>query len=157
MHALYVETQPPAVGADIAVRLTRHLCVRQLNQHGIFSGPVAVVAQDPPKLLKQTQTQWLRLMRRAQRARRETTDPRYLIAFADLITMLQCARFTTVVAPEDEQQHNITFATASDYSAQPPFCKTIYITYHIPTEQLHQITAWMPRQAMVVIFADSLS
>jgi hypothetical protein len=155
MHALYVEVQPPATGTDIAVRLTRHLCIRQLNllhQYQGWRGPVAVVAQDPSELLKQTQKQWTRLTHRAQTARSNTSDAHYLLAFADVITMLQCVHFTTNIQPDDEQQHNVTFATASQYSAQPPFCKVMYVTYQIPTEQLHQITAWMPRLGVVVVF-----
>lgn len=167
MHALFVEAQPPAVGTDIAVRLTRHLCVRQLALAGPLQqtdyakpdhqlqgwrGPVAVVAKDPPTLLQQTQTQWTRLIRRAQTARRDVCDTRYLVAFTDLIASMQSVHFTTNIQPDDEQQYNVTFATASQYSAQPPFCQVMYVTYKIPTQQLHQITAWMARMSLVVAF-----
>jgi hypothetical protein len=157
MHALYVESQPSAVGTDIAVRLTRHLCVRQLSlqdhpQSTGWRGPVAVVAQDPLRLLKQTQKQWSRLRHHAQHACSDTNDTRYLVAFTNLIAMMQSVYFTTNIMPEDERQYNVTFATAGDYSTEPPFCRIMYVTYAVPAEQLHQITAWMPRHAIVVIF-----
>jgi len=58
--------------------------------------------------------------------------------------------FTTKL--HDMLDADVTFATAEDFVRLAPTCRTIYITYNFEREKLHMLTAWMPRNAVVVIY-----
>jgi hypothetical protein len=64
---------------------------------------------------------------------------------------MQSLSFTSK-APDDQLEADITFATADEFVHVPPVCRSVYITYDFEREKLHMLTAWMPRDNLVVIY-----
>jgi hypothetical protein len=58
----------------------------------------------------------------------------------------------TCKPPDDLLEADITFASADDFVRVPPVCRCVYVTYGFEREKLHMLTAWMPRNSLVVIY-----
>ncbi|HET8670669.1 MAG TPA: hypothetical protein VFM05_08615 [Candidatus Saccharimonadales bacterium] len=144
MHGIFVEKHT-LHGRSLSWQLARHIC-----SHG-QQGKIAVVADKPDALLAATRRQWLKLLRQAQNERSGTLNA----ARADLLTgqilRMQGVSFTSK-APDDVLEADITFAVADDFVRIPPVCRCVYVTYTFEREKLHMLTAWMPRNSLVVIY-----
>jgi hypothetical protein len=144
MHSLFVEKQ------SLNSRpLSQHLALH-IREHAP-QGKVAVVADRPAELLAATRKQWFKVIRQVQRERASTLNGVRIAELMRQITWMQELAFTSK-APEDQLEADITFATADDFVRIPPVCRCIYVTYTFEREKLHMLTAWMPRNSLVVIY-----
>jgi len=144
MQGLCVE-RVQALDQPLSRHLARHIC-----SHG-QQGEVAIVADKPDALLAATRKQWLKLIRQAENDRSSTLNPVRADMLTQQILWMQGLSFTSK-PPDDQLEADITFATADDFMRIPPVCRHIYITYDFEREKLHMLTAWMPRNSLVVIY-----
>lgn len=125
--------------------LARHIC-----SHG-YQGKIAVVADKPGALLSATRKQWSKLTRQAQNERSGTVNPARVYLLTQQLLWMQGLTFTSK-APDDLLEADVTFATADDLVRVPPVCRCVYVTYAFEREKLHILTAWMPRNSLVVVY-----
>lgn len=144
MYGLFVK-KLPLEGKSISWHIARDICSHGLN------GKVAVVTDRPEALLSTTRKQWFKLLRHTQNERSSTLNPTRIDILKGKILWMQGLSFTCR-PPDDLLEANITFATADDFARVPPVCGCVYVTYNFEREKLHMLTAWMPRNAMVVIY-----
>lgn len=102
-------------------------------------------------LLSATRKQWLKLLRRVENERSSTLNPAREHILTEQILWMQGLSFTSK-APSDMLEADITFATAEDFVRVPPICRCVYVTYSFDREKLHMLTAWMPRNSLVVVY-----
>ena len=114
-------------------------------------GKIAIVADKPNALLSATRKQWLRLIRQTQNERSATVNPTRANLLTQQLLWMQSLSFTSK-PPNDILEADITFATADDFVRVPPVCRCIYVTYSFEREKLHMLTAWMPRNSLVVVY-----
>lgn len=110
------------------------------------------MADKPKELLSATRKQWLRLIRLAEKERSSTINSTRVDLLTQQILWMQGTSFTSK-APDDILEADITFAAADDFVRIPPICRCAYITYAFEREKLHMLTAWMPRNSLVVLYA----
>ncbi|HLZ15096.1 MAG TPA: hypothetical protein VKQ34_03830 [Candidatus Saccharimonadales bacterium] len=144
MHGLFVEKHS-IKEEPLSWWLARHIC-----SHGQV-GKIAVMTDRPEALLSTTRKQWLRLLRQAQNELSATLNPVRIDALTGQILWMQGLSFTCK-PPDDLLEADITFATADDFVRVPPVCRCIYVTYQFEREKLHMLTAWMPRNSLVVVY-----
>ena len=143
MHGLFIEKYS-LEGKPLSLRLARHICA-----HGQI-GKIAVVTDRPDALLAATRKQWCLLLRRNVNERSSTLNDSRISTLAERILWMQNLSFTSK-PPNDLLEADVTFATADDFVRIPPVCGCIYVTYDFEREKLHMLTAWMPRNSLVVI------
>lgn len=143
MYGLFIEKYS-LEGKPLSLRLARHICA-----HGQI-GKIAVVTDKPDALLAATRKQWRLLLRRNINERSSTLNHSRISALAERILWMQNLSFTGK-PPDDLLEADVTFATADDFVRIPPVCGCIYVTYDFEREKLHMLTAWMPRNSLVVI------
>jgi hypothetical protein len=71
------------------------------------------------------------------------------------LARMQTVTFSATV-PEgigDALLAHVTFMDADQCTRFAPICRTMYVTYTFPREQLHMMTSWMPRNGLVVLYA----
>lgn len=124
--------------------LAQHLCGR------INVGPVAIIAENPTATLSALRKQWLRLIRLAQKERSSTLNARKIVALLEQIRRMQAVTFSADYVPELYPQPDVVIATAKQFLAWAPECKTLYALCDVKPEHLYQITAWMQKGALVV-------
>jgi len=144
MHGLYTERLSPE-DKPLSWKLARHIC-----SHGA-RGRIVVVTDMPTTLLSATRKQWFKLQRQAQNEQSSTLNPTRENMLSDRILWMQTVSFTSK-PPDDLLKADITFATADDFVRVPPVCSCVYITYDFDREKLHMLTAWLPRNALVVMY-----
>lgn len=144
MHNLFIEKHN-LQGKPLSWHLARHIC-----SHGP-QGKIAVVTNKPDALLAATRKQWFKLIRQTQNERSSTINPGRAELLTHQILWMQSLTFTSR-APDDQLAADITFATADDFVRVPPICRCVYVTYAFEREKLHMLTAWMPRNSLVVIY-----
>jgi len=144
MHGLFIE-KLSLESKPISWHIARHICSHGLN------GKIAVVTDKPEALLSATRKQWFRLLRQVQKERSGTLNPTRMDILKGQILWMQGLSFTCK-RPDDLLEADITFATADDFVRVPPVCACVYVTYNFEREKLHMLTAWMPRNAVVVIY-----
>jgi hypothetical protein len=144
MHNLFIEKHS-LDNRPLSQHLARHIC-----SHG-QQGKIAVVADKPDALLAATRKQWLKLIRQAGNERSGTLNPARAELLTQQILWMQDLTFMSK-APDDQLEADITFATADDFVRVPPVCRCVYVTYTFEREKLHMLTAWMPRNSLVVIY-----
>ncbi len=144
MHELIIEKQSRE-GKPLSWCLARHICA-----HGM-QGKIAVVTERPEVLLSATRKQWSKLIRQAKNERSSTFNPIRIEALTERILWMQGLTFTSK-APEDLLEADVTFAVPADFVRVPPVCRCVYITYLFEREKLHMLTAWMPRNGLVVVY-----
>ena len=114
-------------------------------------GRMAVVAQRPDELLGEIKKSWNALKRETRREIDQTKDAsRKAKLINELAYMPQCT-FTSA-PPIEESYEKVQVATVEQFLEWAPGCQTIFVTYPVTKEQLHQITAWMPPYGLVVIY-----
>jgi hypothetical protein len=144
MHQLFIEKHP-LEGKPLSWHLARHICA-----HGP-QGKIAVVTDKPEALLSATRKQWSRLFRQTQNERSSTLNSIRIDMLTGQVLWMQGLTFTSK-APVDLLEADITFATADDFVRVPPVCRCVYVTYAFEREKLHMLTAWMPRNCLVVVY-----
>lgn len=145
MHQLYVEKRDLDGHGSVSWDIAHHMYGRQLN------GKIAVVAKEPFVLLRTVRKQWLRVVRQVQKERSSTLDVTRILELTHQISYMQHLRFTHK-PPHDLLEADVTFATAEEFVHVPPICHTIYVTYDVEREKLHMMTAWMPKNSVVVLY-----
>jgi len=144
MHGLFVEKHS-LDDKPLSWQLARHICA-----HGP-QGKIAVVTDRPEALLSATRKQWSMLLRQTENDRSSTLNPTRIDMLIGQILWLQGLTFTSKV-PDDLLEADITFATADNFVRVPPVCRCVYVTYDFEREKLHMLTAWMPRNSLVVMY-----
>jgi hypothetical protein len=144
MHDLFVEKHSFG-GRPLSWHLARHI-----YSHGP-QGKIAVVTDSPEALLAATRKQWHKLLRQTQNERSSTLNPTRIDMLTGQILWMQGLSFTSK-APDDLLEADITFATVDDFVHVPPVCQCIYVTYNFEREKLYMLTAWMPRNSLVVVY-----
>lgn len=117
----------------------------------VSQGKIAIVTDNPSSLLASTRKQWIKLIQQVQRKRSATLGISHIAGLVAQIDWMQNITFTAKM-PSDFLDADVTFATADDFVRIPPTCNSIFITYSFEREKLHMLTAWMPRNAVVVIY-----
>lgn len=144
MHGLFVEKH--SLGdRPLSWQLAHHICA-----HGP-QGKVAIVTDRPEALLSATRKQWSKLLRQSQNERSGTLNPNRVDVLTGQILWMRELSFTSR-PPDDVLEADVTFATADDFVCVPPVCRSVYVTYAFEREKLHMLTAWMPRNSLVVIY-----
>lgn len=144
MHDLFVEKRS-LKGKPISWHIARHI-----SSHGL-NGKIAVVTDKPEALLSATRKQWLKLLHQTQNERASTLNAARLDMLTGQMLWMQGLSFTCK-RPDDLLEADVTFATADDFVRVPPVCPCIYVTYGFEREKLHMLTAWMPRNGLVIIY-----
>ena len=144
MHDLFVERHS-LEGRPLSWHLARHI-----SAHGP-QGKIAVATDKPETLLSATRKQWSKLLRQIQNERSGTLNPARVDMLMGQILWMQGLSFTSK-APDDLLEADVTFATADDFVSVPPVCHCVYVTYAFEREKLHMLTAWMPRNSLVVMY-----
>src|SRR2546430_9590309 len=144
MYGLFVEKHT-LEGRPLSWHIARHIC-----SHG-SCGKIAVVTDSPEALLAATRKQWLKLLRRTQSERSSTLNPTRIDTLTGQILWMQGLSFTSK-APDDLLEADVTFATADDFVHAPPVCQCVYVTYNFEREKLYMLTAWMPRNSVLVLY-----
>jgi len=144
MHQLTIE-QRAQTGSGISGDLAKHLYGRMLR------GKVVVVCERPAGCMSATRKQWLRVCRQVQRERASTLNSTHLLELINALSRMHSLRFSAK-PPGEELNADVSFATPGQLLAWAPACHTMYVTCGVTTEKLHLITAWMPKDGLVVIY-----
>lgn len=120
--------------------IARHMYTR------MWSGKVVVVADNPASFLSSLRKQWLKLNRKVQNERARTLNAARTAELSNTIAMMQSLRFTTKWPP-DLELADVYIATTGQLLQWAPECRVLYVTCPVTLEQLHLITAWMPKGA----------
>ena len=115
------------------------------------SGKIAVVTDEPDALLAATHKQWIKLLRQAQDERSVVLNPAQVDTLTRRIIWMQGLSFTCKL-PDDLLEADVTFGTVDDFIRVAPVCTCAYITYSFEREKIYMVTAWMPRDSLVVIY-----
>lgn len=144
MYQLFVEERPQS-GGGMSGDLAKHLSGR------ILRGKVVIVCDNPQALMSAVRKQWLKICRQVQRERASTLDTTKVLELVDMLGRMEALRFSAK-PPSEEIEADVSFATVEQLLAWAPMCHTLYVTLEINTEQLHLITAWMPKGGLVVTY-----
>lgn len=145
MHGLIREEY--SFGANPRTRdLARHLYTR------MNCGKVVIVAANPNALLPALRKQWLKLYRKVHKESASTLNATRMRELNEVITRMQTLQFATKWPPDGYDPADVYIATTDELLrwAPEPSCRTLYVTCEITMEQLHLVTAWMPRGGLVV-------
>jgi len=145
MHQLFIEQRPQS-GNGISGDLAKHLYGRLLR------GKVVVVCDNPRAFMSATRKQWLKIYRQVHREQASTLDATKILELTHLLGRILNLRFSAK-PPIEEVDADVSFATTEQLLAWAPVCHTLYVTCHIEKEQLHLVTAWMPRGGLVVTYS----
>lgn len=152
MHArlseLYREKRRAATHAELARDIA---CC--LYEHRTKS---AVVTGRPLMLLAIASKQWKRMERRLRKERASTLDIQKGQELTREIAWMQTRKFSTNANPEALEllEADVIFATIEELLHFAPECQALYATCPITKEQLHMITAWMPRSGRIIIYEN---
>jgi len=135
-------------GANPSVKdIARHLYTR------MYGGKVVIVAERPAALIGPLRKQWLKLMRSVQKERARTLDAARIQELASRVARMQAMKFTASWLTNDtylDDSYDIYIATAEQLLLWAPECRTLYVTCDIEREELHRVTAFMPRGSLIV-------
>lgn len=123
--------------------LARHLFTR------MSCGKVVIVAEKPETMKPALRRQWVKLARKVQRERSSTLNATRVLRLSDMAARMQTMRFTTQWP--DDYQADVFIVTVDQLLSWAPDCRTMYVTCNIQLEQLHLITAMMPKGGLVVL------
>ena len=144
MHQLFIEQRPQS-GGGISGDLAKHLYGRLLR------GKIVVVCDHPQPFMSAVRKQWLKVYRQVQREQASTLDATKVLELSHLLVRMQGMRFSAK-SPIEELDSDVSFAITQQLLAWAPACHTMYVTCEITKEQLHMVTAWMPRNGVVVLY-----
>lgn len=143
MHGLIREEHVIKNGMG-AKFVAQHLAVRTRY------GKAVVIAAKPHSIISAVRKQWLILVRKKQKERASTLNSTRKQQLMEDITYMNGRRFT-LKYPPDDYTGDIYVATPEAALLWPPGCQTIYILPELEAEQLHMVTAWMSKNALVVV------
>lgn len=121
----------------------------------MFCGKVVIVAAKPAVLIGPLRKQWLKLMRSVQKERAKTLDTSRIQELSSRVARMQSLRFTVSWHARDVDfydQYDVYIATVDQFLHWPPDYRTMYVTRKVESEELHMITAWMPKGSLVVFY-----
>jgi hypothetical protein len=144
MHGLKV-SRIKLDGRQINDALTQDL----LQQHD--NGKIVIATNEPRTLLSVVRKHWMKKLRRLHVERAKLLTGLQASRLAAQIAALEATTFTAKL-PCDSLDADVTFATMEDLIRFCPSCKLIYVTYHVPSEKLYMLTAWMPHEGKVIIY-----
>ena len=143
MHGLIREQG--TFGTNPSVKdLARHLYTRSP------CGQVVIAAERPVVIVSLLRKEWLKLTRSVRTQRASTLDTTRIFELTNTEVHMQKLRFT-VQYPPDDYPADVYVATTAQLLNWAPECRTLYVTCTVPVEQLHIITAWMPKGGLVVM------
>lgn len=144
MHGLIREEH--SFGSNPSTKdLTRHLYIR------MACGRIVIVADKPNTLLATLRKQWLRLCRKVQKESASTLNATRIYELSEVITHMQNLEFSTKWSPDEYLTADVYLASVEDLVQWAPECRTLYVTCEMEPEQLHLVTAWMPKGSLVII------
>ncbi|HUC89439.1 MAG TPA: hypothetical protein VMR45_01430 [Patescibacteria group bacterium] len=142
MHGLIREEH--SFGANPGTKdLARHMYTRT------SLGKVVIVADKPLSVQISLRRQWLKLARKAQKERASTLNGERILELTKMIGHMQSLRFAAKW-PQYEHLADVYLATPEQLLKWAPECRTLYVTCDIELEDLHVITALMPKESLVV-------
>jgi hypothetical protein len=113
-------------------------------------GKAVIVVTKPHSAISAIRKQWLKLVRKKQTERASTLDAERIRQLVEMTAYMKSRRFT-LKYPPDEYIGDVYIANPETALRWPPSCQTMYVLCDMKPEQLHIITAWMPKNALVVI------
>lgn len=144
MNGLRLE-QRTASGAQLPVDLAEHI------SNSLVRGRVVVVTRDPTSLLSRTRKQWMKLLRKTDVAMASTLNPVRLQSLDEMSRRMREASFSPKV-PDEVLEVDVTFGRPEELLRLHPECRTIYFVEDLPMETMSLLTAWMPRDSVVVLY-----
>ena len=144
----YLIREEYSFGANPGVKdLARHLYTR------ITCGKIVIVADNPSTLLPSLRKQWLKLMRKVQKERASTLNAERIFELNEMVIHMQSLRFSTTWPPDGYKPADVYITTVDKLLRWAPEaeCRTVYLTCEVTTEQLYLVTAWITKNALVVI------
>jgi hypothetical protein len=123
--------------------LARHLFSR------MACGKAVVVADRPNVMYASLRKQWLKLARKVSKEQSSTLNASRLLRLSGMAACMQTMRFTTDWP--DDYTADVAIATVEQLLQWSPDCRTMYVTCEVSIEQLHLITAMMPKGSLVVL------
>jgi|ADGO01.1.fsa_nt_gi hypothetical protein len=125
--------------------LARHLYTR------MNCGKVVIVASNPNALLSPLRKQWLKLARKVQKERASTLNATRIYELNEMAKRMHTLQFSTKWPPDGYEQADVYIATIDELMRWAPEtnCRTLYVTCELKSEQLHSVTAWMPKNALI--------
>lgn len=146
MTGIYIEKRTPNAGR-ITPDLAKHLYVRSM------SGKAAIVAEQPLLLLSALRKQWIKIEYQVRHERSCTLNTARVHELTRQLHRMETLAFTAKPR-EGEEQSDVQIGTVEQFLGWAPQCKTMYVTCPITSEELHLITAWMPRNGLLVLYTD---
>lgn len=131
----------------LSVDLAQHISQRRAN------GRIVIVTSHPQALMSSVRKQWIKWIRKARRSRASTLDRQRQYNLDEIIYGMESISFTAK-SQADKLRGYVTFATVEQLLIAPPTCATLYITEPIEKINQYLLTAWMPRDGLVVIYAE---
>jgi hypothetical protein len=113
-------------------------------------GRVVIVSEDPATVYPALRKQWYKLIRKAQKEQASTLNAVRKYEMSEAIVRMLGLRFTTKWPPDGYDSADVYIVTANELLQWAPECKTLYVTSNIQPEQLHMVTSWMAKGALVV-------
>lgn len=146
LSELHVEKRRISSYADLTKDITKSLYENRVKS--------VVITDKPLVLLSIVSKDWKRMTRKLQKARSSTLDARKLLELTSDISWMQQVRFSAKARTEDLEIFNtdVLFAAADELLRWVPECGALYVTYPIAPETLHQLTVWMHKESLVVIY-----
>jgi len=124
--------------------IAQHLSVRTRY------GKAVIVVRKPHSAISAVRKQWLKLVRKKQTERASTLDALRIRQLVEMVAYMKSRKFT-LKYPPDEYIGDVYITDLETTLRWPPSCQTMYVLSDLKPEQLHMITAWMPKNALVVI------
>jgi len=124
--------------------IAQHLSVRTRY------GKAVIVVRKPHSAISAVRKQWLKLVRKKQTERASTLDALRIRPLVEMVAYMKSRKFT-LKYPPDEYIGDVYITDLETTLRWPPSCQTMYVLSDLKPEQLHMITAWMPKNALVVI------
>lgn len=124
--------------------IAQHLAVRARY------GKAVIVVHKPHSAISAIRKQWLMLVRKKQIERASTLDALRIRQLVEIVACMKSRKFT-LKYPPDEYIGDVYITDLETALRWPPSCQTMYVLCDLKPEQLHMITAWMPKNALVVI------
>jgi hypothetical protein len=145
MYRLSVEHRHIKDSGLLADNITRHI-----RDYQVY-GRMAVVAREPDVLLGEIKKSWHALKRETRREIDGATDASRKARLADELAYMAGCDFTSK-PPIEESYERVQVATIEQLLEWAPGCQTMFVTYPVAPEQLHQATAWMPPYGLVIMY-----
>lgn len=119
-------------------------------------GKIAIISRKPHATMSAVRKQWLKIIRKRHRERASTLDAKHIDRITETVDYMETLRFT-LRYPDGDYPGDVYIVNPDQALKAPPSCQTIYIACNLEPEELHMITAWMPKDALVVILESENS